>query len=281
MKRALALIVFMALALTGCASYDVAQDKTAVEVEGYLVLKTDKKLSDCHQAGKSGWGGVGNDIFEYPAGQRTYSFTGGSSEEKVDPIQVVTLDSQTFHQPGFITFRLTNNCDDLYAFHTQIGLKYREADEKHWWQNFLADYLNVPLTQALNGESGKLNAKPFYQSGGNLTPDDETGLVKEINAKIATSLGSSKWLTVSGVSLSKPIAPQGFTDGLEASVNADLAKTAQNTANETNKEIYQTLKDCKDKGISEETCRIVYLALTKQVPFYPLPLDGSLVVNPK
>ena len=85
------LAIVFTLTATGCAGYSADVDETVIEQEGYLMFKTDKKLAACHSKGKSGYGGVGNDMFNYPAGQRTFSFTGTSSEAEMDPVPVVVV----------------------------------------------------------------------------------------------------------------------------------------------------------------------------------------------
>ncbi len=150
MKRILiGILATLMIVLTGCASYDVEQDQTGLEIDGYLINKTDKKLVECYSAGKSGWGGTGNEVIYLPAGQRTFSFTGQSSEAEMEPVAVSFNDNQTVRQPGFIKFTLTTDCEALYDFWTKVGIKYN-ADGASGWATLLKDYMGVPVITALN-----------------------------------------------------------------------------------------------------------------------------------
>jgi len=286
MKRILIVlaVVLGILGITGCSSYSPDTDQTAVEQDGYVFIKTDKTLVGCHQPGQSGYGGVGNDMFYYPAGQRTYSFTGNSgSEEK--PVSVVTSDGQTLEQPGFIKFTLTSNCKDLWDFHRKVGLKYHaysedSGKESSGWDNFLNDYLATALNSALNDATGSVGWRTLYQDASQRTKI-ESGLTKVVQDRVNESLGSSEWIKVTGVTLAKPVAPAGLVEGLQAAQSADLKNAAQKRLNQVNRTKYDSMKDCRAAGISEQSCLTIYLADNDKIPFYPVTQGGAINVNPR
>jgi len=272
------LMVVFAMLFAGCASYSPDVDQTAVEQNGYLIFKSDKNLVGCHRAGTSGYGGVGNQMFYYPAGQRTFSFTGTSTESEEDPIPVVTKDGQTLHIPGFIKFTLTSNCQDLWDFHRKVGMKYQAYTEEGW-KAFLNDYLGVAVNSALNDATGTVNWRDLYQDAA-IRGKIESNLTTILNQRVSESLGSDKWIHVTGVSLAKPIAPQGLVNGLMSKQKVELENQAQQERNVLNQTKYDSMKDCLKAGISEQGCITIYLADKGKVPFYPVPEGGSIQVAP-
>lgn len=281
MKKILAIILsVLVLTVTGCSSYDAQVDENAVEVDGYHFFKTDKKLVGCHSAGKSGWGGSGNDMYYYPAGQHTYSFTGHSSEEKVDPIPVVTSDSQTLQQPGFVKFTLTSSCQDLYDFHRLVGLKYRTADEDNWLTDFENDYLGVALSNALNDAVGQYGWRQFYTDS-SLRTKTEDALTADMQDTVNQSLGNPNWIKINSVTLSKPIAPTALTQGLEQVQANQLKNQAQEQQNKVIKTKYDSITQCLHAGIPADFCQIVFLTEQGGITFYPVPQGSNLNVTPQ
>lgn len=281
MKRIMGALIalMMFVALSACASYDAQVDETVVEVDGYHVLKTDKNLTGCHGAGQSGYGGFGNDMFSYPAGQRTYSFTGASSESESDPVAVVTKDSQTLHQPGVIKFTLTSDCDALYDFHKKIGIKYIQADGKNWLRNFENDYLGVAISNGLNDSVSQYDWKAYYTDA-TLRTGVEAKLITDIQASVNQSLGSDTWIKINSVTLSKPIASETLTTGLESVEQTKLENQAIAQRNTGLLTKYDTMSDCLvKKRIPQETCQLMYLAESGGISFYPVPSGSGVNIN--
>lgn len=280
-KRILAVLaaVMMVLAMAGCSSFDVQEDQTAVEIDGYHILKTDKKKVECHDAGKAGYGGVGNDMYYYNAGQRTFSFTGNSSEAELDPVPVTTKDNQTIEQPGFMKFTLTTDCDALYDFHKKVGLKY-DAYTDDGWKRFLGDYFGVPITTALNDiTSDVVTWKEWYNNSA-LRTEAQTDLVPVLQAAINASLGSNEWIKVNSVSLSRPVPSEALLTGLEAAEKQKLENQAIEQRNVGLLSKYDAMRDCIRKvGLSEEICKIMFLAESGDIPFYPIPQGGDVNVT--
>lgn len=270
MKRILVgMVAGLMLVLTGCASYDVDSDQTGVEVDSYIMFKTDKKLVDCHKSGKSGYGGTGNDIFYYNAGQRTFSFTGSSSEAEMDPVPVSTGDSQTQRQPGFIKFTLTSACDDLYDFHTKVGLKY-EAYTNGGWNTFLNDYMGVPVTTALNDVTSDITTWTQWYNDSGARTQAQTDLVPVLQKAINDSLGSDAWIKVNSVSLSKPVPSESLLTGLEAAEKVKLENAALEQKNKGLLTKYDSMSDCiNTKNLPVSTCELMYLSEAGDVTFFP------------
>lgn len=277
MKRLIVGLMALMLFLTGCASYEPDVDQTAIEQDGHLLFKTDKQLVDCYSPGTSGWGGVGNDVFNYPAGQRTFSFTGTSSESELNPVPVVTADGQTLNVPGFVKFTLTQDCEALYDFHKKVGVKYK-AYENSGWTVLLNDYLGVAVTAALNDAVGDITWLDLYTDSA-VRGAMEKELNNVLQGRINASLGG-EWIKVNGVSLSKPLASDELVKGLEASEKAKLENEAQKQRNETVRTRYQTISDCR-KVASEDWCAIFFLADNGKIDLLPIPNGGNMNVTPR
>lgn len=275
--KIIAALVAMMLVLTGCSSYSTDVDQTAIEQDGYLMFKTDKTLVTCHSAGKSGYGGVGNDYYLYPAGQRTYSFTGNSSEAEMAPVPAVTSDGQTLKVPGFVKFTLTSDCESLYDFHKKVGVKYN-AFENNGWNNLLNDYLGTPVIASVNDAVGDTGWYDLYTDAA-LRGEIEKELNTTLQNKVNSALGGD-WITIQGVTLSKPLASAELQKGLEAAEKAKLENEAQKQRNETARTKYQTLGDCKQE-VSEDWCAIFYLADQGKIDLLPIPNGGNLNVTPR
>lgn len=278
MRRSfVAIVMFLAIMLTGCASYDANVDQTAIEQQGYILFKDDKELVECYSAGKSGFGGMGNDVFYYPAGQRTYSFTGTSSEAEIDPVPVVTADNQTLRVPGFVKFTLTSSCEDLYEFHQKVGVKYG-AYENAGWNNLLNDYLGVAVTNATNDALGTYNWQELYQDT-SIRNGVTNELVESMQEQINSALGGD-WIKVNSVSISKPIASESLTAGLEESEKQRLANDAQKQANTKILTQYDTIKACLDTGLDKQSCTLIFLSQNgADIPFLPVPQGGAVNYN--
>lgn len=280
MKRILiGMLAALVIVLTGCASYDVEQDQTGLEIDGYLINKTDKKLVECHAAGKSGYGGTGNEVIYLPAGQRTFSFTGQSSEAEMDPVAVSFDDNQTVRQPGFIKFTLTTDCESLYDFWTKVGIKY-DANTSDGWARLLMDYMGVPVTTALNDITSKVPTWDEWYGNSAARTQAQTDLVPVLQRAINESLGSDEWIKVASVSLSKPVPSESLLSGIEASEKVRLENEAIKQRNAGLLSKYDAMRDCIfTKRLPVETCNLMYLAESGSISFYPVPQGSGFNVN--
>ena len=157
-KGALAAIgVAVVLATSACGTVvKTGQDYQAVHYQDGEFSK--QTFKDCVGTGERRRDGLGDVDYYYPAGERTFEFDGTDSE----PIKIQTKDTQEVSVSGFITFRLTDNCDILRKFHEDKGLKkaaYFTKDGENYksdgWGDFLKTYFAIPTRAALNSESLK------------------------------------------------------------------------------------------------------------------------------
>ena len=149
MKRIIAGIiaaVFMAITVGACSSVSTEPDEVALHYKDGPF--SSKKFANCVDASKRNVDGPGDAHYIYPKGQRTFSFTGKEGSES-DPI-AVTTGSQEVDIAGFVTFTLNTDCDTLKDFHEKVGMKYKAYKGGGGWDDFLNDYIYVPLNATLN-----------------------------------------------------------------------------------------------------------------------------------
>ncbi len=153
-RLALPIAAFAVLAVAGCTTVSTAPDQEAVKY-GYGWTESGK-FKGCadpsHKERHSGTG-LGDRYYYYPAGQRTFDFTGGK-EAYSAPFGTVSKDNVQVSFAGVVTFQLDTNCDVLKRFHEQIGLKFSafmDADDttSDGWTRMVNIYIGQPLHRAL------------------------------------------------------------------------------------------------------------------------------------
>lgn len=131
--------------------------------------------------------GSGDHVFYYPAGQRTFDFTGEKNADS-GVIQVVSRDGVTMGVSGVATFALNTQCDEktggvLRQFHERVGLKYAAYQEHgqddfddsdqgggddlkkdNGWNRMLSIYLKNPLRIAMSQAAASYNWKDLYKN---------------------------------------------------------------------------------------------------------------------
>lgn len=286
MKKILVILaVCLGLVLTGCSSVNTQPDEVALHYKGGSISSA--KFEKCVPVSKREFDGPGDSHYIYPQGQRTFSFTGAEGSER-PPINVTT-GSQEVQVPGFVTFTLNTECDVLREFHERVGIKYGAYKDGGGWDDFLADYIAVPLDATLNkaagaisapeGESADQNWYRLYTNADTQKAFEE--YVKEnLPGEIEATLGS-KYITVNAVSIAKPQVSDALKTSLAAKEKARLENEAQQERNTVARTKYDSMKDCRESGLSESACITIYLADEGNIPFYPVPQGGNLNVSPR
>lgn len=265
--RTATLAVAAVATLAGCSSVSTAPDEQALHYEEGPTSAKD--FQNCVTPSSRTLDDFGDKHFVYPAGQRTYSFTGRKGAES-DAVSVKTADSQELAVPGFVTFELTEDCDKLRIFHEQIGAKYR-AYEAQGWSEFLNDYVAVPLNSTMDKAGLRENWRTLYSSSEAQTEFEE--YVKEnLPAEVKAAVGDD-FLTIKAVSIETPVPHEDLLSGLRAKEKAVLDNEAQKERNETAATKYDGYRDCL-AVLSESACVMLNLAESGDIPFYPIP-QGS------
>lgn len=236
--------------------------------------------------------GLGDRMYYYPAGLRTFSFTGREGSE-AGPVSVKTKDSQEMNVVGFITFTLTSDCNKLREFHEKIGLKYgaffeEGATESKGWSNFLNDYMAVPLNSVMD-KAGLQNTWRNLYSDPSAVVKFEQNVQENIGAEVAAALGDDGFINVQTVNIETPQPSQELLDSLKKveqakadaqaeTERANAQKTSQTAKNQLAAEKYKGVEECR-KVYSEQSCLTLDLADRDKIQFYPQ--GSSVIVQPK
>lgn len=292
MKRIIGAIAALFLLLpvfSACSTVSTEPDEVALHYSGGEF--SSKKFQNCVDASKRERNGPGDTYYVYPKGQRTFSFTGKDGSES-EPI-AVTTGSQEVSVGGFLTFTLNTDCDTLREFHERIGKKYeayKDGKDGKGWEEFLNDYIAVPLNATLNNAAGAIKTPAgasveqnwylLYTS--DATRKEFEKYVKEnLPDEIESTLGD-KFITVGEVSIAKPTISKELKSSLAKKEQARLENDAQKEQNEKVRTQYDTIKDCLRTGLSEASCTLIFLSQNgAEIPFVPVPQGGNITYSGK
>lgn len=270
--------IFAVLALFtmgACSGVNTQPDEVAIHYKGGALSSA--KFEGCVESSNREWNGPGDDHYTYPKGQRTFSFTGRVGSE-IEPVPVVTNDGQELAVPGFVTFTLNTDCKTLRSFHERVGIKYK-AYKTDGWNEFLSDYLAVPLKASMNKASLASDWRSLY-SDAEVQREFEEYVKENLPGEVQAALGAD-FLTINSVSIEKPRPEKGLRKGLAAKEEAKLQNDAQKERNTVARTKYDSMKDCRESGLSESACITIYLADQGNIPFYPVPQGGDINVAPR
>ena len=288
MTKRILIGIFAALtifSLSACSSVSTEPDEVALHYSGGSF--SSKNFKGCVDTSTREYDGPGDKHYTYPAGQRTFSFTGAEGSERT-PINVTT-GSQEVLIPGFVTFTLNTDCDTLREFHERVGIKYKAYNGGGGWDSFLNDYIAVPLSSTLNEAAGAIETPEGQSADQNwyelytkaeAQQEFESYVKENLPSEIEATLGS-KYITVNAVSISKPDISEELKGSLAAKEKARLDNEAQEERNAVARTKYDSLSDCRAEGLSEDACVTIFLAETGKIPFYPIPQGGNLNVSPR
>lgn len=281
------LAIMFVMFASGCSTVSTQPDENALHYEGGSFSSS--KFENCVKPSSRNFDGPGDDHYIYPAGQRTFSFTGADGSES-GPISVTT-GSQEVLIPGFVTFTLTSDCESLRKFHETVGKKYeayKDGRDGHGWNEFINDYIAVPLSSTLNKAATSIETPEGATKDQNwflLYNDGETQrafetFVKEnLPDEIEATLGAD-YITVNAVSIAKPQISDDLKNSLAAKEKARLDNEAQRERNEQVRTQFDTIKDCLATGLNESSCTLIYLSQSgADIPFLPVPQGGAVNYN--
>lgn len=264
---------------TGCSSISTEADEVGLHYKGGSASSA--KFANCVGTATRNFDGPGDTHYTYPDGQRTFSFTGAAGSEQA-PLQVTTKDQQSQAVPGFFTFKLKTDCDTLKKFHESIGKKYeayKGGKDGKGWNEFLADYIAVPLQNAMNTAGLQIDTWSDLYSDAKTQAKFERDVATALPSALKKGFGAD-FVTVGEVSIAKPVPPQGLLDQLSAKEANRLANLAQEEKNKLQNTKYLGFAQCRAAGISEASCLTLNLAENGKVTIWPIPAGQGVVVNP-
>lgn len=238
MKSKLFLFPVVALAVAGCTTVHTAPDQDAVKY-GYGWTESGKWKGCVGPSAieRHGWSGLG-DKYYYPAGQRTFDFTGGPNADS-PPLTAVSNNNIEVTFAGVTSFNLDVDCKVLTAFHEKIGLKYQaymdsDGTLSDGWRRMLNLYVGQQLHRSLGTEAAGFGYEELYNNNG-VKQKIEKDLSQVIADQVNTFSGGTYFQNFSLV-LQKPEIP----DANKAALAAKQVSIAQNDAQKAKNATIQT-----------------------------------------
>lgn len=211
--RLLALPV-AALVLSSCGSASTQPDEAALIYDAGSFSST--SFQECVEPGNRAYYGPGDQSYAYPAGQRTYAFTGDEGAES-GALNVTSSDQIQLAATGVLTFTLNTDCDTLRAFHEQIGRKYEaynvDGATSPGWSEMLDIYLGQPLQRALQVAAQAYPWQGLYSDPQTRT-DFENAVRDNLPDYVSGQAETSDFFQDFGITLQRPTPPQQLIDQL-------------------------------------------------------------------
>ena len=300
---AFAAAIVVLVGASGCTTVNTSPDAVALHYSGGMFES--QKFVGCVPVSTRQVNGSGEHYYYYPVGQRTFSFTGKDVGGESDPIKTNTKDSQQVDVKGFVTFELNveftetdgkTDCVQLREFHEKIGYKSkayfegnpdmaevgveggekeRQVADNQEWREFLLQYLQTPLDMVMDDNGQKFGWRELFQDQAS-QEEFKNGVATDLPKAVNAALGSSEFFTVQGVTISTPIPDPKLLEALKDTEVAKENNNAQVERNKVAKTKFQSMTECKNEGLSEETCFALKVLEEGDVPFYILP-DGQSV----
>lgn len=284
MKRRTALLLApLALSLAACGGYETAADTLGVVENGDYIGRADKTVIDCIAPSKGGYVWA-DEVFQYPAGQRTYTFDGDGSASDSPALKVITADNQTVTLTGTLYFYLTDNCDELKQFHAEVGRKNWNGQPAYigdgenpfaGWEAMLDTVLGSPLLGSFQAHSPTYQTLSLYKDTA-VQQEFMDEVLKTLPAKIEEVTGGAYFDRFT-LRLDPPLPPATTIEALDRQAAAVTQQKAQEAQNRTALTQYDTVVQCKAKGIAETTCALLYGINSGKVP-YLTPEGGGVVL---
>lgn len=245
-------LAVLALSSTAC-SFSVNTEPDEATIVYSAAKGSATKFEKC--IGTSARQGVSasDNSWTYPAGQRTYDFTGATGAES-QPMKVTSKDNVELEVGGLVSFSLnTVDCATFRAFHEKVGLKTSaflygtettgfdsDAPNAAGWRSMLNIYMRVPLDRALDAASQEFAWRDLYNN-----PQVKQAWEKRvgeiagqaINEMAGGTFFCSPVLKAGGqcgtisVTLTKPTPPEVLVDALAAEQAAKAQNEAQKQVN--------------------------------------------------
>lgn len=291
-RTGIALAALGTVVFAGCSEARTDFQQQAIRYSGGATQA--EVWKSCQKDAKVSHGGIGDVIYYYPSGQRTFTFTDDEkAQRETGPLLVSTKDKQEMTVRGFITFQLTTDCAKLKAFHELVG-KRLQADfeqgrfEDPGWSAFLAQYFTVPVNSIADSIGLRYNWSQLYLDS-MIQLEFEKGMKDNLAGAINNKLGEGV-ITINAVDIQRPEPSQKLKDALErgeqakADGQAEIEKVkAQQSVQEQEKILAekqaQVAQQCQ-KAYTKEQCLVLELAKDGKIPFYPVPSGGSIIVQP-
>jgi len=201
-----------------------------------------QKFLDCQDPSTRERKGIGDRVYYYPAGQRTFKFSNDEGSDN-GPLTVSTKNAE-LTVSGTVTFTLTIPCDKFtdkagktwdgglrQKFHETIGRKDSAFTEKsdeqpgNGWDTMIRTYVKDVVDRAVDNEALGYSWQDLYSNPEKKTAW-ETAVVASIPRLIETQTGE-KFFTVNAILIQKPTIPDALKREIE---NGEAATLRANNA---------------------------------------------------
>lgn len=266
--------------LVGCTTVSTAPDQDAVKYGyGWTESGVFKGCTPPSSKERHSGHGLGDRYYYYPAGQRTFDFTGGRDAES-GSYGVVSRDNVQVGFTGVVTFSLDTDCDVLRHFHEQIGLKYgayMDPDDttSSGWDHMVSVYIGQPLHRSLATEAGRFGYRALYNDDA-VKRQVEAALNRDLEAQVRSLAGGAYFRGFS-LTLQRPTIPDANRDALAA----EQVAVAQNSAQKAvNAKVGTELSSIRELvRVLGPGGYILYKAIQDgKITVVPVPLGGNINV---
>lgn len=301
MKRVwiLVLVVMAALGLSGCGTLAITSpDQVAIRYTGSDITYEAERFVRCYgPTDQAERGGLGDHVYYYPAGQRTFKFASHNEngQQVLDfgadaPAMTVTaaggitltVNGTVSFTPNFSNPDGSVNCENLRTFHEAFGRKfgaYLIADDEstptvdeslRGWREMLATYVKDPTDRAIDNASLGYDAFQLSTDPASKTAW-EAAAVKGI-PEVMKQQSGGEFFRVDSVVLQAPQLPPAMIDGQiakqTAQQQADAAVIAATAAGACGPECQQyQLNQAVTKAINDG-----------KVQVWPVPSGNGVVL---
>jgi hypothetical protein len=235
----------------GCSTVSTESDQVVLHYDAGAFSSTE--FQECVLANKRTWDGPGEKYFKYPAGQRTFDFSGAEGA-LAQPYTVVSKDNQELSVSGGLTFQLDTSCDGdgdsgggmLREFHEEIGLKFQpvlndDGTAADGWLELLRFYIGQPLNKALTAEAQKYTWLALYNDPATRVKF-ETAINSNLAEAVKSTTGGKAYFLNFNLTLQKPTPRKELVDGLVA---VQVAITQRQAIVEQNATVQEKLKQIR------------------------------------
>lgn len=263
---------------SGCSSVSTAPDQVSLHYKAGPISST--KFANCVTPSSRNFDGPADKHFNYPAGQRTYKFTGGDGADS-NPFKANTQDNVEMQVSGVATFELDVNCKVLRDLHEKIGIKYQpimDGDSTaKGWEHLIDVYVGQPLQRAMTEATQTYGWKELYNDP--TTKAKWEAKVKTLAPVYVKQLAGEDFFINFNFTIQKPEPPANLVESLNNKQKAIQDKSAQDTQNFTNQSQYKTYADCvRETHFTAAECITIILGKDGKIPY--LGSNGGVIVNP-
>lgn len=223
-------------------------------------------------------GGLADQTFVYPAGQRTYDFSDGSSD--TGSIVALTKDNVELKTSGVVRFDLTNDCEVLKTFHERIALKERAymdgGQTSDGWKKVLHTYLQASLQRAVNEATQEFNWKELYNDVTVKAAWEKK--VSELLPRFVQQSMDGEYFEKYSLTIQKPILPESLLNALQDTQTAIEQNNAQKERNAQVQTEAESIKRLVDI-LGPEGYNTYQAIKDGKIQIYPIPQGSGVIVN--